>query len=123
VYGWYHDYKEVYWQTSSGSDQAAGQNQNHISVTGAINPLEDLKLVGTYYYFWGDEDYHTTPGDPTTAVLSDEIGQEIDLTATYAYTEDVTFGFMAVWFVPGSLYVSPGDDTASEYVSSVKVVF
>ncbi len=123
IYGWYHDYKEVYWATGSGADQAAGQNQNDFSITGSMNPMADLKLVGTYYYFWGDEDFHTTPTLPTSPVASEDIGSEIDVTLTYAYTEDVTFGLQGVWFFPGNLYVSPNDNTAAEYVSSVKVTF
>jgi hypothetical protein len=123
IYGWYHDYKEVYWATASPSDQAAGQNQQHISVYGSMNPMEDLKLTAAYFYFWGDEDFHSTPAVPTSATMGDEIGHEIDLAAIYSYTEDVTFTLMADWFIPGDLYVDPFDATATQLVGEVKVVF
>ncbi|MBI3252143.1 MAG: alginate export family protein [Candidatus Omnitrophica bacterium] len=123
VYGWIHDYLEVYYQTAQTSDQAAGQNQNQISLYGSINPMKDLKLTASYWNFWADKTMHTTPGNPGSPGLSKSMGSEIDTALTYAYTEDVTFTFMANWFIPGNMYVSPTDATASEYVSEVKVVF
>jgi hypothetical protein len=123
VYGWYHDYKEVYYATSFSGDQAAGQNQQHINIYGSIKPMEDMQLSASYFYFWADEDFHSTPTDPGTAVLDDEIGHEIDTAIIYNYTEDVTFAFYANWFIPGDLYASPTDDTASEYISRVTVTF
>ena len=85
--------------------------------------VEDLKFKGVYYYIWSTDDIHATSTDPNSPVLSEEQGHEIDTTNTYAYTEDVTFSFMANWFIPGELYSSPNDETASEYVSRVTVVF
>jgi hypothetical protein len=123
IYGWIHDYIEVYYQTAFPGDQAAGQNQQHISLYGSLQPMEDLKLTAAWWYFWATEDYHSTPTDPTTATLNNQIGNEIDLAAIYSYTEDVTFTFMANWFIPGDLYNSPQNDTATELVSEVKVTF
>ncbi|MBI4432384.1 MAG: alginate export family protein [Candidatus Omnitrophica bacterium] len=123
IYGWYHDYKEVYYSTAQTNDQVAGQNQNHVSLYGSLNPMDDLKLTGAFWHFWSDEDMHTTTTDPNTGSLSDHIGDEVDLSAIYSYTEDVTFTFMANWFIPGSSYDSANDSTASEFVSEVKVVF
>lgn len=123
IYGWYHDYKEVYYATSSPNDQAAGQNQQHVSVYGSLQPMEDLKLTAAYWYFWAVDDMHTTTSNPNSSVLSDGIGHEIDLAAIYSYTEDVTFTFMADWFIPGDLYSTPNDATATQLVSEVKVAF
>lgn len=123
TYGWIHEYLETYYGTAAGYDQGAGQNLQFISVGGSLKPLDDLSLGAVFYYYWADEDMHTTPADPATAVRDDEIGWEVDTTVTYAYTEDVTFQFMANWFVPGGLYTDPEDDTASEYISRVLVTF
>ena len=60
---------------------------------------------------------------PGSAVLSSEIGHEVDLSAIYSYTEDVTFTLMTDWFIPGELYSSPNDATATQVVTEVKVVF
>ena len=80
-------------------------------------------LEGSFTYLWNDKEIHTTPGVQTTPVLDEEIGWEIDLQATYDYTEDVSFGILAGWFVPGDQYSSPNDNTATDIVSSVKVTF
>lgn len=123
IYGWIHDYKEIYYATAQTNDQIAGQNQQHVSVYGSLQPLEDLKLTGAYLYFWATDDMHTTVADPNSSVLSDDIGHEIDLAVIYSYTEDVTFTFMADWFIPGDLYSSPNDATATQLISEVKVTF
>lgn len=123
VYGWIHDYKEIYYSTTATNDQVAGQNQQHVSIYGSIYPMTDLKLAANYFRFWAAEDMHTVTASPTSSVLSDHIGDEIDTAVVYSYTEDVTFSLLANWFIPGELYSSPNDETASEYVSQVKVVF
>ncbi len=77
----------------------------------------------SFTYFWTPEDIHQTSGDPNTASRNDELGYEIDLQATYDYTEDVSFGLLWGWFVPGGFYGVDTDDTAIDVVSSVKVSF
>ncbi len=123
IYGWYHDYKEVYWATAATNDQAAGQNQQHVSLYGSILPMEDLKLTGAFWHFWATDEMHATITDASTTVLSSDIGNELDLSVVYSYTEDVTFTVMADWFVPGDLYTTPNNATATQIVSEVKVTF
>jgi len=118
-----HDYLEVYYATASASDQPAGQNQQHISLYGSLLPLEDLKLTANYFYFWTTEASHTTVTTRTARRFSSSLGHEIDLAAIYSYTEDVTFTMMADWFIPGNLYTSPNDATATQLVGEVKVTF
>jgi hypothetical protein len=123
IYGWIRDYMEVYNATAAANDQAAGQNQQHISLYGSLQPLEDLKLTAAYWYFWTTDEAHNVITSPGSPVLSSDIGHEVDLAAIYSYTEDVTFTFMADWFVPGDLFTNPNNDTATQLISEVKVVF
>ncbi|OGW91001.1 MAG: hypothetical protein A3D28_01895 [Omnitrophica bacterium RIFCSPHIGHO2_02_FULL_63_14] len=110
----YADFREFVYGTSDAADQPASTNQNLIQVKGSLKPMEDLLLEGAFTYLWTDEDI---------AGRSDEIGYEIDLQAVYDYTEDVSFGVLLGWFVPGDFYSSPNDETALDLVSSVKVTF
>jgi len=129
IYGWYQDYREVYYATNFSGDQIAGQNIQHINIYGSLQPLEDLKLTASWFDFWADETQHSIPTDPSSASLSDDIGWELDTAIIYNYTEDVTFAFYANWFVPGNTFDGPndpdqeGNDTASEYISRVTVTF
>ena len=109
----YADFREFVYGTTQTGDQAATSNQNIFQIKGAIKPLEDVSLEGAWSYIWNDE---------SIAGASDEIGWEFDFQATYDYTEDVSFGFLAGWFVPGEFYAS-NDETATDIVSSVKVSF
>ncbi len=119
----YADYRELVYGTSDPIDQSAATNSQFVQVKGALRPLEDLLLEGSFTYLWNDEDVHSISGNQGSPVRSDEIGWEIDLEATYDYTEDVSFGVLAGWFEPGDFYSSPNDQGASTVVSSVKVTF
>jgi hypothetical protein len=119
----YADFREFVYATSDPSDQSATTNQQFIQVKGALKPMEDLLLEASITYLWNDEDVHVTPGVQTSAVHDDEIGWEIDVQATYDYTEDVSFGLLAGWFMPGDFYSEPDDETATDLVGSVKVTF
>ena len=123
VYGWIHDYLEVNYATATPNDQPAGQNQQHISVYGSMQPLEDLKLTAAYWHFWAPEAEHTTTINPNSPTLSSDLGDEVDLSAIYSYTEDVTFSMMADWFMPGDAYSKPNDAVATQLVGEVKVAF
>ena len=123
VYGWIHDYREIYTATGFAGDQPAGQNQQHISIYGSIKPLDDLQISAQYYYFWTAETAHATITVPTSANLDDHLGDEIDILVTYNYTEDVTFNTYLDWFFPGKLFASPNDSTATQLIQEVKVVF
>ncbi|MBI4352286.1 MAG: alginate export family protein, partial [Candidatus Omnitrophica bacterium] len=119
----YADFREFVYATSDAGDTSATTNQQFIQVKGSLKPMEDLMLEGSFTYLWFDEDIHTTATDPNSGSRDDQIGWEIDLQAIYDYTEDVSFGTVVAWFVPGDFYRSPNDATAVDVVSSVKVTF
>jgi hypothetical protein len=110
----YEDFREFVYGTTDTADQSGTQNSNMLQAKVGIKPLEDLLLEGSISWFWTDED---------VASRNDQIGWEFDTQATYDYTEDVSFGLLAAWFVPGDFYNSPNDETATDIVSSVKVTF
>ena len=119
----YADFRELTFGTSDPLDQPASTNSQFVQVKGSMKPLEDLQLEAMFTYLWNDEDIHTVSANPNSVSRSDGIGWEIDLIATYDYTEDVSFGILAGWFVPGDFYGDPDDATATDIVSSVKVTF
>lgn len=110
----YEDFREFVYGTTQASDPSAWSNHNMLQGKAGIKPLEDLLLEGSLSYFWLDEE---------PAGLNDEIGWEVDLQATYDYTEDVSFGLLMGWFVPGDLFVGANDETAADIVASTKVTF
>lgn len=52
-----------------------------------------------------------------------DMGNEYDVNVDYAYTEDVTFGLSLGWYVPGKLFTSANDSTASQALAHVNVNF
>lgn len=128
----YGDFRQFVYTTDDTVDQSATTNQDLFQVKGALKPMEDLLLEGSFTYFWTPETLHTGSraiGQSVDAFIASasrdsEIGWEIDFQATYDYTEDVSFGLLAGWFVPGEFYDGTGNDaTATDIVSSVKVSF
>ena len=119
----YADFREFVYATTDTVDQSSTTNEQFIQVKGSIKPLEDLLLEGSFTYLWNDQPVHVVPNTTTSSTRSKNIGWEVDLQATYDYTEDVSFGLLAGWFVPGNFYPSPDDATATDVVSSVKVTF
>ena len=119
----YADFREFTYATGDTGDQPASTNQDLFQVKGALKPLEDLLLEASFTYVWTPDDIHVVSTSPSTGIRGNELGWEIDLQATYDYTEDVTFGLLTGWFVPGDFYSNSNDDTAIDVVSSVKVSF
>ena len=114
-------------------------NQHQVVFVGSVQPMDSLTLKANYNLFWTGQQYLMTP--PTqqaggaNGMNADKtggfIGQEIDLSANWDYTEDVSFNLLAGWFIPGQVYnvnggVTGSDDvagTATDLVGSVKVSF
>jgi len=109
-------------------EDASFTNQHQIVLIGSLQPIESLLLKGNVNFFWLQEDLTT---QMTNAVLNPNnrttpggyLGTEIDLQATWDYTEDVSFNVLAAWFVPDAGVYLNNNDSASEYVGSVKVSF
>ncbi len=104
-------------------------NQHQIIFLGSLQPMDSLTLKANYNLFWNDRAYLATPPieqgriqDGFTKTLG-FIGQEVDLSANWDYTEDVSFNLLAGWFIPGTVYYDGQDATATDLVGSVKVSF
>jgi hypothetical protein len=93
-------------------------NQHQVIFSGSIQPMESLLLKANYNLFWNAEDYLAS-----NAKSGGFIGQELDLQAAWDYTEDVSFGILAGWFVPGTIYYDHLHDVATDLVGTVKVSF
>jgi hypothetical protein len=52
-----------------------------------------------------------------------DLGKEWDLHLTYDYTEDVQFGLMGGYFIPGKAFSKSNRKDASQVIGSMKVSF
>ncbi len=107
-------------------------NQSQVIFMGSVQPMDSLTLKANYNLFWNQ--YAYTDSAPTQGLAGTNygqgfdktggfVGQEIDLSANWDYTEDVSFGLLAGWFVPGEVYYDGKDNTAKDIVGTVKVSF
>ena len=107
--------------TQDPNDTAANTNRHLLRVFGSAKPLDSLKTDLAWVRAWFDE--------KPLAGRDDHAGDEVDLTFTYDYTEDVKFSLMGAWFIPGNYYDGQGtianrsNSTATEVAGSVSVMF
>jgi len=106
-------------------------NANIWKLSAGVNPTENTSLDLTYYSLYAAQPVFAYTGDPEDQ--SKHIGSEYDLTFTYNYSEDVTFGLMYGMFLPGKFFKQGDEETAGivdvslenaqELMGSVKVTF
>lgn len=143
----------VYGQGASAYANAAGLNSADTTMTNAsiwklsagLNPTENTNIDLTYYNLTANEEMAAisqTVGGALTADPDNQntfIGSEYDVTFTYNYSEDVSFGLMYALFIPGKFFElgdgetqtdAVGDtewdislENAQELLGSVKVTF
>lgn len=102
----------------------------------SLKPMEDVTFAVDYYHLRLARAFNTdvsllavnltgVVGDPTYVMVGKEntLGNEVDATLTYDYTEDVQFGLGAGWFRPGKAFNKLNKETATQVVGSMKVTF
>ncbi len=99
-------------------------NISIINVSGSIKPTEDTILSANYYNYTFAQRLAVEDGAANATYKGKkgkDAGDELDLSLTYNYTEDVSFGLLGAMFWPGSNYQN--DNTATELLGSMKVTF
>lgn len=111
----------------------------HINTVSAqVNPIEDVTAKVSWSNLRLDKGLSgntanttltlvqpdgTASGTMGIVVDEKEIGNEIDTTFTYDYTEDVQFGANFGWFLPGDLFVGANDQVATQAILHGNVNF
>ncbi|MFA4992610.1 MAG: alginate export family protein [Candidatus Omnitrophota bacterium] len=111
-------------------------NMRVLNVKASCKPVEDVTVAAVYgYYDVAQKNVGGTFTSPSsydgatsylTGTYSDKshLGDAIDLTATYDYTEDVQFGLTAGVFRAGNALVIASDkQVAQQVIGSMKVTF
>jgi hypothetical protein len=127
-------------------------NQHVAGLNASMKPFQDVTIKGEYFGYWlaktATNGFNPVlasrysvqtvarPGQNIGVTNDGFLGQEIDLTTTYDYTEDVQFSLMGGVFIPGNVFAtggwlnfapatSPGksDSAATEVIGSMKVTF
>ena len=123
--GYRGDYIENY-------QDASFTNQHQVVFYGNLQPTDSLSLDARCALFWQHQQrsYYRTQlypggaGNVTDLIKRNNwLGTELDVTLTWDYTEDVSFGLLAGWFFPGSFYYDQSDDVAQDLVGTVKLSF
>jgi len=116
-------------------------NTQYVALKGSFKPMEDVTVSGVwgYYLLWVKPTFGWVPstygpvGLGGVYSLSDNndkyLGQALDITTTYDYTEDVQFGLTFGYFNPGTAFDKTAngiwrfDENAVQMIGSMKVTF
>ena len=114
-------------------------NAQILTFSGKVTPMDDVTLNVDYANYWLNKRYpagdgtavgfNTTnlrgvTGGNTYAMTDDRyLGQELDATLTYDYTEDVQFSLLGGVFFPGKAFHDVNESRAGELIGSMKVTF
>ena len=93
------------YNTFDANDTSAATNRHLFSFDVGGKPLEDVGLWARYTHARFDK-------APRTG-RSKHAGDELDVRATYDYTEDVKLTLAGGWFIPGQYYDQPESNTRS----------
>ena len=113
------------------NNEGGDSNSQILTANASVNPVKDLTVAVDYYYFMLAQKLanlsvlHYNDGTVNTEIMTDrrELGQEVDLSLGYDYTEDVKLGLTAGFFLPGQAFSNANDSTASTVMADVKVTF
>lgn len=110
-------------------------NMSVVNLKASIKPADDVTVLANYGYYnvakadsgdtfrspsvYGSNDRYISSGEYTG---KKHLGDAIDLTVLYDYTEDVQLGLTGGWFKPGNALSSNGRD-ANQLIASMKVTF
>lgn len=118
--GDFEGWQAAYEDQSNGIIYDPNSNISAIAITASAMPADRLTLSAAYWMYALDEAQTAVAGVNTN---DDEAGQELDLMAKYAYTEDVSMGLELAWFFPGNYYASGNDKTAEQVMLEFGVKF
>ena len=100
----------------------AMSNAHVLKLAGGFDPIEPMNISLAYYHYIADENRYVGNSASKT---SDELGNELDLTVTYKYTDDVCLGLGIAHFFPGDVFKksATGADSTTCVTGSCKVKF
>ncbi len=117
-------------QIFDGNNDGVDSNSQIINAMVSVVPLQDLTFSIDYYHFLLAEPWTVYAGSTRTLngtayqVRKDKnLGDEVDLSLGYDYTEDVKLGLTAGYFLPGKTFLKDNNELASTVIADVKVAF
>jgi len=108
-------------------------NMSVFNLKASCKPMDDVTIAAVYGYynvaqkkdlssFTSPFFYDGTNGTSNSYTGKVHLGDAIDLSVTYDYTEDVQFALIGGWFKPGEA-LTANEKNATQLIGSMKVVF
>jgi hypothetical protein len=110
------EFQGEFYNTSQGMTPGT-TNQHQVLFRGSVEPMDDVTVEGTYALFWLHSEFSKDQAQ-ANANKNMFVGQEVDINVTWNYTEDVSFGLLSAWFMPGSAFSSDVQGTGKKAIAT-----
>lgn len=106
-------------------------NIHILNASASVRPSELWTLALDYYHYMQDEQIAAAVGNPiltdpgimkSTTGLDENLGDEVDASVTFNYTDGVKAQVLVAYFMPGDAY-GADDDDALEIRGEILVSF
>jgi len=103
----------------------ANSNMQVINLKGSMKPMEDVTVLVNYGNYRLAQKVTSLSGYSSWTLTGKKpLGNALDLSAVYDYTEDVQLALDLGWFFPGKAFdKTDGRRTANQVIGSMKVTF
>lgn len=123
-------------QIFDGDNDGVDSNSHIINLNASVVPIQDLTLAVDYYNYTLAEKFYSTNAEgsvvdtrymngnlPYEMKGKTDLGNEVDLSLVYDYTEDVKLGLTAGMFLPGEAFNKTNNNNATTVMADVSVAF
>ena len=97
-------------------------NAHILKLAGGFDPIEPMNISLAFYHYIAEEGRYVANSAVNT---NENLGNELDLTVTYKYTDDVVLGLGVAHYFPGDIFEKSvaGADGTTAVTGSCKVKF
>ena len=107
------------YNTLDPGDPSGSTDAITLYVDGGLKPMDDLSLKARWLHFWTEQKNSISQTGGTTRSMN--LGDEVDTTILYDYTEDVQFDLTGGVFIPETFYKNNGDANTKSITPAVIV--
>ncbi len=103
----------------TSTDNGRMENAWFFQLRGGVKPVEKLDVMASVSYAFADKKPWNTAGNPATEYLNDDYGWEVDLTATYKITNNLSYMVGAGYLFTGKYYqanVNVNNDLTDDFL-------
>ena len=106
----------------NSTDSGPMANAWFFQLRGGLRPIDKLNIMASVSYAMTDKKPWATAGDPTSVYVSNSYGWEVDVTATYKITNNLSYMLGAGYFFTGDYYKGKAKTTPTDLNNDYMII-